>query len=150
MQFESFLQKNGIWHEFLTKGSMHSASAASEQSGIPKDGIVKSLLFKAGDGFCLVIIQGSRRVSAKKLRRLLNEENVRLASAEEVLRVTGYAVGAVPPIGLRNIMKCVVDKNAASLDAAWAGGGSADSLVHLKIADIIKYNSPVVADVSDR
>jgi len=147
--FKSFLEQNNIWHEFLQKGDTRSADQASRTTGISRDDIVKSLLFKAGSEFCLVIVQGSKKVSAKKLRKLLNEENVRLADAEEVLNVTGFAVGAVPPIGLKNKVKCILDKNAAAKEQVWAGGGSADSLVHLKIADIIKYNSPVVADIAE-
>lgn len=147
-KFKIFLEENSIWHEFLQKEDTSSADMASKTTGINIDDIVKSLLFKAGDYFYLVIVQGSRRVSVKKLRKLLNEENVRLAAAEEVLSATGYEVGAVPPIGLKNKIKCIIDKDAAGKEKVWAGGGSVDVLVRLKVADILKYHNPMIEDVS--
>ena len=146
--FKAFLTQKNIWHEFLIKNGMKSAEIASKTTGINLDDIVKSLVFKAGDDFCLIIIQGSNKVSAKKLRNLLNEDNVRLASSEEVLAVTGYPVGAVPPTGLKNKMKCIMDKNILTKEKVWAGGGAVDRLVCLKTEDIIKYNKPRIEDVS--
>lgn len=147
--FKSFLEENSIWHEFLQKGDTRSADQASRTTGISRDDIVKSLLFKAGNDFCLVIVQGNKKVSVKKLRKLLNEENVRLANPEEVLAVTGFAVGAVPPIGLENKIKCILDKNVLTKEKVWAGGGSVDMLVRLKAADILKYHNPMIEDVSE-
>ncbi|MBI2075915.1 MAG: YbaK/EbsC family protein [Candidatus Aenigmarchaeota archaeon] len=128
---------------------MKSAEIAAKSAGINLDGIVKSLLFKAGNDFCLIIIQGSKKASSRKLRKLLNEENVRLASPEEVLEVTGFSVGAVPPIGLKSKIKCIMDKTVLIKEKVWAGGGATDRLVHLKVDDIIKYHNPRIGDVSE-
>lgn len=145
--FKSFLSENNIWHEFRL--GARSASNASHITGISTDDIVKSLLFKAGDDFCLIMIQGSKKVSTKKLRKLLNEENIRLASPEEVLAVTGFSVGAVPPIGLKTKIKCIMDNAVLTKEKVWAGGGTADRLVHLKTEDIIKHHNPIIEDVSE-
>ena len=147
--FKSFLEQNSIWHEFLSKDDTRKAEQASKITGINLDDIVKSLLFKVGNEFCLVIIQGSKKVSPKKLRKLLNEENVRLADAAEVLDITGFAVGAVPPIGLKNKVKCILGKSIVNKEKVWAGGGAIDRLVCLKTIDIIKYNNPIIEDISD-
>ena len=148
-QFEEFLAKNNIWHEFLSKGDMKSADSAAKSAGISLGDIVKSLLFKAGNDFCLVIVQGNSKVSTKKLRKLLDEENIRLASSEEVLAVTGFPVGAVPPIGLENKIKCIIYENILTKEKVWAGGGATDRLVHLKVEDIIKYRNPIVEDIGE-
>lgn len=146
--FKAFLMQKNIWHEFLSKDDTSKAEKASETTGIPVDDIVKSLVFKTGNDFCLIIIQGSSRASAKKLRNLLDEENIRLAGADEVLNITGFPVGAVPPIGLKNKIKCIMDKNILTKEKVWAGGGATDRLVCLKTEDIIKYNKPRIEDVS--
>lgn len=147
--FKGFLEKNNIWHEFLIRGDMKRADSAAKSAGIKVDDIAKSLLFKVGNDFWLVIIQGSRKVSTKKLRILLEEENVCLASPEEVLDITGFPVGAVPPIGLKNKVKCIMDKDVSAKEKVWAGGGAADRLVHLKVEDIVNYSKPRIEDVKE-
>lgn len=147
--FQKFLDLKNIWHEFLIKDDTRGADRASQATGINLDGIVKSLVFKAGNDFCLIIIQASSRVSTKKLRNLMKEENIRLASEDEVLNITGFAVGAVPPIGLENKIKCIIDKNVLTKEKVWAGGGSINRLVHLKVDDIIKYHNPIIEDIGE-
>lgn len=146
--FKAFLLRQGIWHEFLQKHDTSSAEKA-ESAGINRDDIAKSLLFKAGNDFWLVIVQGSRKVSTKKLRYMLDEKNVRLASADDVLLITGFPIGAVPPVGLKNKVDCIVDTAVASKESVWAGGGAADRLVHLMVSDIIKHNNPRIEDVKE-
>ncbi len=147
--FEDFLIKNEIWHEFLEKSDTRSASKAANVTGIELNKIVKSLVFKMDGEFYLIILQGSRLVSRKKIRKILGKENITLASPEEVLHVTGYEIGAVPPIGHKDRIKCIMDSAAAKKEKVWAGGGATDKLVCLKTVDIIKYNNPLVADISD-
>lgn len=146
---KAFLTREGIWHEFLSKDDTRQAEQVSKTTGLHLDDIAKSLLFKAGNDFCLAIIQGSKRVSSKKLRQLLDEENVRLASAEEVLDVTGFAIGAVPPMGLKNKIKCIIDSAVTKKEKVWAGGGANDKLVHLKVEDIVKYHNPRIEEIRE-
>ena len=144
--FEAFLKKNNVWHEFLEKENTATAEKASKYVG----SVAKSIIFDLGhDEFILVIVPGSMKVSRKKLRPLIKKENIKLASAGDVLRVTGFEVGAVPPIGNKSRMRCILDKRVAEFNDVWAGGGAVNRLVHLKVSDIIRFNNPIVADVSE-
>ncbi len=142
--FEAFLKENSIWHEFLEKNDTSTAAEASKHV----KNVAKSIVFEA-DEFFIVIAPGNMKVSRKKLRPLVGKENIKLASAEDVLRITGFEVGAVPPIGQKNKMKCILDKRIAATNDVWAGGGAVNRLVHLKVSDIIRFNDPIVADVSE-
>lgn len=150
-EFEMFLKRNNIWHEFLERQDMSTVGAASLH--MPADRIAKSIVFevrqKSDKESILVILPGSRNVSRKKLRPIVGKENIKLASADDVLRVTGFEVGAVPPIGHKNKIKCILDEHVALLGDVWAGGGAVNKLVHLKVSDIIKFSNPIVADVSE-
>ncbi len=145
-EFEEFLKKNNIWHEFLEKQDTSTARKAG--SYVPIEQIAKSIVFLAND-FFFVILSGNKKVSRKKLRPIIDKENIKLASAEDVLRTTGYEIGAVPPIGHKSKMKCILDEKIAEMNDVWAGGGAVNKLVHLKVKDIIKYSDAIVADVSE-
>jgi len=48
-----------------------------------------------------VVISGDRRLSLKKAGALLGDKALRLASARDVVRVTGFQVGSVSVLGFR-------------------------------------------------
>lgn len=148
MQFEAFLKENSIWHRFA-EGEAKSAREASENTGVPLERIIKTLVFEAGDDFCLVIAKAENKVSTRKLKKLLGLLDTKLASPEKVKEATGYEAGAVPPIGHKKKLRIVMDKHVLEMEKAWAGGGTVTMLVELKISDIIKFAGPVVADVAE-
>ncbi len=49
--------------------------------------------------FYLAVMSASRRFSSNKFKKIINSKNIRFASPEEVLSVTGCLSGAVPPFG---------------------------------------------------
>ena len=145
-EFEAFLKKNNIWHEFLEKEN----TATAKEAGKYVKNVAKSIVFDLGsDEFIIVIVPGGMKVSRKKLRPIIKKENIKLASADDVLLTTGFEIGAVPPIGHKNKIKCILDKQIAAMSDIWAGGGTVNKLVHLKVSDIIKFSNPIVADVSE-
>lgn len=144
-----FLERNSIWHEFMEKQDTATAHRASQETGIPLEHIVKSLVFLADGNAVLIILNAHRRVSRKKLRQLLHADDIRLADQAVVKENTGYDVGAVPPIGHRERIVTVVDAAVLDLEDVWAGGGATNRLVHLKTSDIIRHSNARIADVSE-
>lgn len=148
MDFEKFLDENKIWHRFA-EGRAKSAKEASETTGVPIENIIKTLAFEAGDEIYLVIAPAISRVSTKKLKKLLNLRDTKLASPEKVKEATGYEAGEVPPVGHKHKLRAFIDKKVLDLDVAWAGGGSLTRIVELNISDIMRFAEPLIADVTE-
>lgn len=148
MDFEHFLEKNEIWHRFAESHSTKSAREAAESTGVPFENIIKTLAFETQDEVYLVIAKAVDRVSTKKLKKLLNISDTRLASPDKVKEATGYEVGAVPPIGHKNL-RIFMDEKVLDMETAWAGGGKTTRVVELKVSDIVKFSDPIIADVSE-
>jgi prolyl-tRNA synthetase len=66
---------------------------------VPRSGIIKSLLYIAGDEAVLALVRGDHSVHESKLARHLKME-VRAASADEVKEVIGAEVGFIGPVRL--------------------------------------------------
>jgi prolyl-tRNA editing enzyme YbaK/EbsC (Cys-tRNA(Pro) deacylase) len=49
---------------------------------------------------------------------------VRLAKPAEVLRITGYRVGGVPPVGHRTPVRVLMDRTLLTFDRVYAAAGS--------------------------
>mgnify|MGYP001570472264 FL=1 len=115
--------------------------------------VVKTILFayagEKGTEYVLGIVEGSRRTSLTKLEALVKGKKMRLASAEEVFNVTGYEVGAVPPISIFGT-KTYVDTGVLAHAWVLAGGGTKFSLLKIQTSEILRcaYEASV-ADISE-
>jgi prolyl-tRNA synthetase len=97
---------------------------------LPKTSFLKSLVYVAGDAVVLAVVRGDHDVNEVKLARALGVEEVRLASAEDVQRATGAAVGFAGPVGFAGTV--VVDRDAASVSDGVTGANETDyHLLHV-------------------
>jgi Cys-tRNA(Pro)/Cys-tRNA(Cys) deacylase len=95
----------------------------SEQGKDPTS-VVRSILFKGKSGsFSLLAAAGSGRADWGTLRKHLGERKLRMAEFDEVSEVTGYVVGAVPPIALPGSIKVLVDESINGYDDVIIGSG---------------------------
>jgi len=70
-----------------------TANDAATALGCKVGAIVKSLLFKAGKDFVLCLVSGDKRCSLYKLKNILREKDISMASPEDVKKITGYTIG---------------------------------------------------------
>ena len=76
-----------------------TANDAATALGCNVGAIVKSLLFRVGDNYILSLVSGDKRCSLNKLKKIINEKDVSMASPEAVKENTGYTIGGVSPVG---------------------------------------------------
>ena len=106
--------------------------------------IIKSLLFISEEEEpVLVIVDGESKVDLNKLAKIFGK--VRLATPEEVKQITGFEVGAVPPVGVK--VKTIVDQKVLENKFVIGGGGRIDRLSKLNPERIVEYQKAIIVDV---
>lgn len=90
--------------------------------------IVKSLVFFVDGRPTLVLASGANRVSVSKLALATGAVKVSMATAEQVRRSTGFAIGGVPPVGHRSPLRIYVDRDLMRYDIVYAAAGTANSV----------------------
>ncbi|OUR73657.1 hypothetical protein A9Q78_03010 [Methylophaga sp. 41_12_T18] len=94
------------------------------EQGKDPSSVIRSILFKAKSGtFSLLAAPGGGRADWGTLRKHLGERKLRMAEFDEVPEVTGYVVGAVPPIALPDSVKVLVDESINNYDDVIIGSG---------------------------
>ncbi len=122
---------------------------AAEALGVTTDRIIKSLLFQAKGGACvLVIVAGTARVDPKKLAAVTGKDRWRLAAPEVVQAVSGYPAGGTPPIGHASKVRVLMDTKAAALDVVYGGGGAVDCMLRVRVADIRRLTGAEMHDLT--
>lgn len=94
------------------------------EQGKDPTSVVRSILFKGKSGsFSLLAAAGSGRADWAVLRKHLGERKLRMAEFDEVSEVTGYVVGAVPPIALPEEVRVLVDSSLDDYAEVIIGSG---------------------------
>lgn len=82
----------------------------AKNMGIAIEETTKTILFKANTGqFVAAMVRGDFDINEAKLKRWLQVDSLQLATAEEVVELTGAKVGFAGPIGLHGNVKVVAD-----------------------------------------
>lgn len=110
--------------------------------------VVRSLLFKTGTGdFILLGVAGGGRADWGVLRKHLDQRKLRMAEFDEINEVTGYVVGAVPPIALPETVRVLLDKSVADYDTIIIGSGVLGYALALSSKDLLTVMAN--ADIGD-
>ena len=68
----------------VLENSARTAQDAAKALDCNVGAIVKSLLFKTGDGFILCLVAGDKRCSLNKLKKIKDKKDISMASPEDV------------------------------------------------------------------
>jgi Cys-tRNA(Pro)/Cys-tRNA(Cys) deacylase len=135
-----FLAAKGIpFRLFHHPGPIHSLEQAAQERGQSPDQVVRSILFRLGEGkFAMVLIAGDRQVAWPVLRKHLGQSRLTLASQEEVHTATGYQLGAVSPFGLPQPIPILVDESVFAQEEISLGSGIRGTTVILRTVDFLR------------
>lgn len=146
-KLHDFIVENKIDAVHFSLGhSCHSVKEAAEAVGASENQFVKNIcMLDEEKNLIVTIVKGEDRASTKRVSKALQKVKPTLADEEEVLSYTGYPAGGVPSFGFQG--NFLIDPKVMEMEEVYTGGGSPQSLVKLKVTDLIKINSAKVVRV---
>jgi Cys-tRNA(Pro) deacylase len=122
---------------------------AARAIGTTADRITKTLVFLADGRPVLVLASGGNRVSRAKLAAAANASQVKTADAETVERMTGFPVGAIPPVGHASPLPTYIDQDLLRHDVVYAGAGAPDAMFAVQPQDLLRVTGAQVVDLRE-
>lgn len=120
----SYAVDGGVPFRFITHPGI-DGTRAEEALGIGAEKVLKCLVFRADDRYVAAICAGRKHVLAERLRELTRAREVHLASPDEVLQVTGYTQGGVPPVQVfARVAAVFVDEGVMRQEAVYGSAGT--------------------------
>jgi Cys-tRNA(Pro)/Cys-tRNA(Cys) deacylase len=99
--------------------------------------VVRSLLFKTGsDTFVLLAVAGGGRADWATIRKHLGVRKLKMADMDQIEAVTGYVIGAVPPIALPDSLTVLLDNNINDYGTVIIGSGVLGYAIALSNQDL--------------
>ena len=110
--------------------------------------IVKRLLFKTEKNFILCLVAGDKKCSLKKLKKIANLNDIKMASPDEVKQHTGYTIGGVSPVGHLNKIEIFIDHSLARFENLYAAAGHPNCVFKINFDDLQKITNGFIKDIT--
>ena len=121
----------------LTKRDTPGRKTVEEVSaflGVEPARLLKSLVFFAGEEAVLAVVPGDRELNEAKLARVLGHPAPRLATAEEIQRLTGGPMGFTGPVAAPDSLRTILDASLSEDRNYVTGANAADThLVNVRL-----------------
>lgn len=144
-----FLGQNDVPYQVkVFDSAARHASEAAVLVGCPLAAIVKSLVCQTQntrEGL-MVLVSGQNRADLNRLGEIIGQTIVP-ASPQDVLTLTGYPVGAVPPFALGEASPVVIDADLMALTHVWASAGAVNILMRLNSGDLHQVTQGTIVDI---
>jgi Cys-tRNA(Pro)/Cys-tRNA(Cys) deacylase len=146
----NFLLEQGIAHEIVHLPALSTtAKRAADLLGVPQRDVVKSLLFSTDKGPVVALVPGDAQVNPRLLRQAAKARKIALAAPGDVLSLTGYRPGAMPPCGLAVAMPAIADPAVFESEVVYCGGGTTTTMLKIRSEDLRVCADPLVARIVD-
>ncbi len=145
---QSYVDRFGLGLKVIElKESTRTCELAAAALGVEVGQIAKTLLFLADGRPVLVVASGDIRVKSSKLKKHLGAAKIRLAEPQEVLDITGYAVGGVCPLALPRPIPVILDKSLRRFPVVYAAAGTPNSALPLSAEQLEIVTAGEWADI---
>jgi len=108
----------------------------------------KALVMIADKNPLLFVVPGDRRADFSKIKKNFSVKDLRMATTEEVEKLTGLKVGSIPPVGKAIGLKSYFDSSFAIKDEVTFNAGSHTRSVLMQSKDLIKIEDPEILDIT--
>ena len=148
-RIKKVLYENNIRYELLTHEPVYTSEQAAKMRGkgleVGMQRGAKAMIFRVDEKYIQCIVPAHKIVDVKKVKVLLNVKKVKLASAEEVLKITDCEIGSVPPFG--NLFSLPVYCDPGLADEIDFNAGMHEKSITMKRSDWEKIVKPIIADI---
>ena len=95
------------------------------------------------------LVSGDKKCSLNKVKRILAEKDVCLADAEQVKEISGFTIGGVSPIGIKNNLEILIDAELKRFDYVFAAAGHPHAIFKISFNDLKNITSGKIMDISE-
>ena len=115
--------------------------------GCPLNQILKTIIFIGEKEPILIVVQWDKKIDIKKLKKITNQKNIKIAKPDEVQKITGYSIGGVWPFGIENEILKIIDKNVFDMDIVSIGSGESKIGIEIKSQELKKIWDGMIEDI---
>lgn len=121
--------------------------AARVRNTLPSQG-AKAIIMYADNEPILLVLPCSRKIDFGLFKKSVNIKDLRMATPDEIFRLTGLQIGSIPPAGSVLNLKTYLDQELTLVDEICFNAGAVDVSIMIKIDDYIELEKPQILSFS--
>ena len=133
----------------ILKNTARTAKDASKALNCKVGAIIKSLVLRKNNIYFLCLVSGDKRCSLNKLKNISNVKDLSMANAQKVKEITGFTIGGVSPVGLKNNLETLIDENLSRFDCLYGAAGHPNAIFKIGLNDLQKITSGKIMDITE-
>ena len=135
-------------HVIVTADSTATVPLAAAVHGVAPGQIAKTLAIRVNDAEFLLVTRGDARLNNQKAKAAFGGRP-RMLGPDDVLRLTGHAIGGVCPFGLPGPLTVYCDVSLRIYDEVIPAGGSTHASVRLPLGRLVELCGGQWADACE-
>ncbi len=146
-RLENVLKTNKVSYKMFQHPEAFTAQEIAASLHIPGKELAKVVMVKANGRFIMAVLPASWRVDLRRLKEVVGEKDLRLASEEEFrLLFPDCEAGAEPPMGNLYNMDTFVDESLAEDENIFFNAGNHYETVKMSYRDYARIVMPEVGE----
>ena len=133
----------------LLESTARTAIDAAKSLNTEVGSIVKSLLLRTKSSYLLCLIAGDKKCSLNKLKKILKEKDLSMASANEVKEVTGFTIGGVSPVGHLSQIEIFIDEGLKRFNYIYAAAGHPNCIFKIDFDNLKKITKGSIKNITE-
>jgi Cys-tRNA(Pro)/Cys-tRNA(Cys) deacylase len=128
------------------------ASNVASVLGLKDHQTIKTLIFESDKNeFMLIMVGADQNVISGHLKKIAGSRNIKLASAEQVIEITGHKIGSIPPFGWQpEGFRSFLDSDMMNETILAVGAGVWGNEILITPSDLVTACRALVVNLTDR
>lgn len=146
-RLEEVLKRNQLYYKEIVHAEAFTAQEVAAAMHVHGQELAKAVMIKADGRFVMAVVPASWRVDFGKLKEVLKEKDIRLATEAEFKGLfPDCEPGAEPPFGNLYDVETLVDKSLAEDEHIYFNAGTHYEAVEMDYKDYERLVKPKVAE----
>ena len=149
VEVHNFLVERDVPHEVIPiSGRLRSAERLAALLELSPDDVGKVIVFEAGDDRVVAVVPAGRSPDTEGVRKATGRPDLEPASDARAAELTGYLAESIPPVGLPDGFKVVLDRSLARDSVLYFPGGEARAVLKIRGKDLARATKAKVARIA--
>jgi Cys-tRNA(Pro)/Cys-tRNA(Cys) deacylase len=145
----NFLLERQVPHELVpVRGRLRSPDHIAAVLGLEPEQVGKVVILGSSKGLVAVVIPSNREPDLRRIAVAAPTPTLRELTADEVTDATDYLAESVPPVGLPEGTRAIIDARLTQQEVLYFAGGEASTLLKIRPGDLRGATGAKVAKVA--
>lgn len=138
----NLLDSASIQYKKLEHEAVFTSEQAAQIRGSSLDMGAKAIICYADTTPILIVVPGDMKIDFKAFKQTFGIKDLRMATPDEVLALTGLKIGSIPPVGKALGLKSYYDENIKNKPQVAFNAGSHTTSIFMAGEDLGKVEDP--------